>query len=249
MFARGSRYYNVSESAPVDAAGERLVGKDVRVIPDTPGTFQHAVAGHDRLDLLAYKYYGDSTRWWQIADANPAFPFPPDLLDRGPLVEELLALVDADNAARLQSLLATWNAIGQVKLQSSSLVIADIVVSFAPAARPQILSAIGQYGFRLVRSYTWTAGAATFEAFTLDDRDLKTRWRAMVQRLDAMPGLAAVLSNLAEATLRIAYNGAVVARADIVAAMGRSGFAISPTESQRVERIGARIVIPPNGPG
>lgn len=28
-----------------------------------------AVQG-DRLDLLAYKYYGDSTKWWIIAHAN-----------------------------------------------------------------------------------------------------------------------------------------------------------------------------------
>jgi len=26
--------------------------------------------GTDRLDLLAYKYYGDQTYWWVIADAN-----------------------------------------------------------------------------------------------------------------------------------------------------------------------------------
>lgn len=25
----------------------------------------------DRLDLLAYNYYGDATMWWMIADANP----------------------------------------------------------------------------------------------------------------------------------------------------------------------------------
>lgn len=33
----------------------------------------------DRFDLLAYRYYGDPTLWWLIADANPEV-FYPDLV-------------------------------------------------------------------------------------------------------------------------------------------------------------------------
>ncbi len=30
----------------------------------------HIVEQGDRLDLLAYRYYGDAGKWWVIADAN-----------------------------------------------------------------------------------------------------------------------------------------------------------------------------------
>jgi len=46
----------------------------------------------DRLDLIAYDYYGDATKWWIIASANPnVFEFngslavPPGLQFRIPL--------------------------------------------------------------------------------------------------------------------------------------------------------------------
>src|SRR6266542_2938191 len=72
MFAKGSRYRNLPESSPVDADGERKRGKQLRLIAQPESQFLHAVQEKDRLDLLAYKYYGDPTRWWQIADANAA---------------------------------------------------------------------------------------------------------------------------------------------------------------------------------
>src|SRR3954451_14170856 len=100
MFFLGSLYRTLPPSSPVDAAGQRLLGTDLRVIPPSGGTFLHSVQDHDRLDLLALKYYGDASKWWQISDANPEFAFPNDLLDRGPLVEEVLSLVSpGDDAA------------------------------------------------------------------------------------------------------------------------------------------------------
>jgi nucleoid-associated protein YgaU len=36
------------------------------------------VAG-DRLDVLAYKYYGDAQKWWVILDANPRYMTPWDI--------------------------------------------------------------------------------------------------------------------------------------------------------------------------
>lgn len=32
---------------------------------------EHAITQHERIDTIAYKYYGDSTQWWRIAEANP----------------------------------------------------------------------------------------------------------------------------------------------------------------------------------
>jgi hypothetical protein len=250
MFARGSRYRDLPESAPLDARGDRAVGKNVRLIPRTPGQFLHTVNDRDRLDLLAFKYYRDPTRWWQISDANPDFPFPVDLLDRRPMVEERLALVDADNAGRFEDLLAAVNALGQVAAASNSFVASDIIaVLAATTVRPQIIAAIGQRGFRFLHSYSWTAPTGGIaEAFTLEDLRLKTRWRRMFEDLRAMPGVTELQSNLGEATIHVVYNAAMIDRGAILSRMSQNGFAVSPPLSERAERTGAKFVVPPNGP-
>jgi hypothetical protein len=250
MFARGSRYRNVPESASLDARGERAVGKELRFVSRLSGQFLHTVNDRDRLDLLAFRYYGDPTRWWQISDANLEFPFPVDLLDRGPMVEELLALVDADNVKRFGDLLTAINSLGKVVRESNSFVADDIVVLFAATTvRPQIISAIGQHGFRFLRSHSWTPPAGGIaEAFTLEDMQLKTRWRRMLEELRATPGVIELQSNLAEATIDIVRNAAMIDRDDVLSKVANSGFAVSPLLSQQLERIGAKIVIPPNGP-
>lgn len=38
--------------------------------------FIHNYQLGDRIDLLAYKYYGDSQLWWVIMDANPKYMTP-----------------------------------------------------------------------------------------------------------------------------------------------------------------------------
>jgi hypothetical protein len=250
MFARGSRYRNLPESAPLDARGERVVGKELRFGARLSGQFLHTVNDRDRLDLLAFKYYGDPTRWWQISDANPEFPFPVDLLDRGPMVEELLALVDTDNAKRFDALVTAVNVLGQVAAKSNSFVAADIVAVFAAATvRPQIISAIGQRDFRFLHSYSWVPpGGGIAEAFTLEDLQLKTRWRRMLEDLCATPGVTGLQSNLAEATIHVLRNAAMIDRDAILSKLSKSGFAVSPLLSQQAERVGAKIIVPPNGP-
>jgi len=37
----------------------------------------------DRLDLLANRFYRDSRLWWLIAEANPDYLYPDDLLEPG----------------------------------------------------------------------------------------------------------------------------------------------------------------------
>src|SRR4030095_7689313 len=96
MFTRGSRYRNLPETAVLNAKGEWVRGKDLRLIParetllaPTGQQVTHTVLEADRLDLLPLEYDGDTTRWWQVGDVNPELPFPTDLLDRRPLVEEV----------------------------------------------------------------------------------------------------------------------------------------------------------------
>ncbi len=82
MFFKGSRYKNLPDVVTTDANGQAARSKTLRRIPDTPGTFLHTVSQTDRLELLAYKYYGDPQKWWLICDANPDIALPTDLLDR-----------------------------------------------------------------------------------------------------------------------------------------------------------------------
>jgi nucleoid-associated protein YgaU len=52
---------------------------DLPTIPDQPGDIVHTVKSTDRLDLLAYEYYGDPVAQWVIAVANDLEILPTDL--------------------------------------------------------------------------------------------------------------------------------------------------------------------------
>jgi hypothetical protein len=92
MFFKGSRYKDLPKIRSTDAKGQTARSKTLRWIPDTPGTFLHTLNQTDRLDLLAYKYYGNPKKWWLICDANPDFALPINLLDRTPIVQEIVNL-------------------------------------------------------------------------------------------------------------------------------------------------------------
>ena len=86
MFSKISRYRKVPDVTAPDARGRMLAAKDLRLLPDVTGTFRHTVDGGDRLDQLAYKYYGQPLHWWNICDANPEFLSPLALLAKDPIV-------------------------------------------------------------------------------------------------------------------------------------------------------------------
>jgi hypothetical protein len=78
-FFKGSRYELVGEIELLDGEGRLVRCKRTRFIPATPARLTHVVADHDRIDLLAHRYFRDSERFWRICDANRAL-WPPDLL-------------------------------------------------------------------------------------------------------------------------------------------------------------------------
>jgi hypothetical protein len=250
MFARSSRYRNLAEVHALDRNGQPVVALELRFIPETTGQFLHTVTDHDRLDLLAFKYYSDPSKWWQICDANQQFSFPLDLFDRGLAVDERLVLADTANAAQFGNLLADVNGLARVQVQSNAPVAAEIVAIYNPAAvRQQIVGAIQLRGFRLLRSFSWTVAQGTAESFTLEDPSLKARWAAMLAELRPMPGMVALVPDLVGSAIRITYNSAILTRSGILLAISRSGLAVSPELLVRPSRIGAKIVIPPNGAG
>lgn len=67
-----SRYAGLPVVTVVGDDGLTRVLGVPRVVPEPPvdGTYQ--VRPGDRLDLLAIRLEGDSTRWWTLADANPS---------------------------------------------------------------------------------------------------------------------------------------------------------------------------------
>jgi len=260
MFARGSRYRNLTESSPVDAKGDRLRGKDVRLNPPTPGQFSYRVGQGDRLDLLALKFYGDPTKWWQISDANPVPAFPPDLLDRQPIVEETFALDCPDFEARRESLKIALGAFGNVRTEERSFfeetvprapdfLESTITVTHGTATTPHaaIVAAIAAQGFRLLRSFAWAEATQAVDAFSFDDPRAKEQWDRLLATWRQTPGVVEVRSFVTEKKLIVTYNAAMLrgGRQAIVDGIKLAGFAIVD-EPHPTTQLGATITVPPN---
>lgn len=247
MFAKNSRYARLPESSPVDAQGDRFRGKNLRRIPFSAGTFLHTVQNSDRLDLLAMKYYGEPTKWWQICDANPQFEFPLDLLGRVPVKEEVFVLVDGQAEDRFNALVQALTGLGAVRNPIMEASVSSVVVlSITPALRSQIIAQIAAHGLAFLRSFAWVDGMNDGELFYFEDRSAKTNWRLLLEGLAETPGVLEVESQSESGSLRVVYNSAVVGRDAILNQIAMQGYALEPALSDSVERVGQPIVIPPN---
>lgn len=84
MIFQGSRYETVPEINIVDSNGNShptvMAGTPPKVLGDY--TF-YTVKYNDRLDTLAYAFWGDSALWWRIADMNPDYAFFPSQIEPG----------------------------------------------------------------------------------------------------------------------------------------------------------------------
>jgi len=263
MFSKGSRYRNLPESTARNAKGDWVRAKDLRVIPRMETLLAsparrvfHSVVDSDRLDLLAFKYYNDTTRWWQISDVNPQFPFPADLLDERPFVEEVFALDHESFSGRYVQLTAALAGEGSVLplVESSfdgdstaeqNFVEASVLMTYAtsPATRQAILNEIQNRGFHLLHTFAWSQGATTTEAFTFEDRGAKNDWQSLTSRLVEMPGVARLEPDITDATLLIVYNESALKRESLLSLMKNEGFDATST---RLTRVGDKIAIPPS---
>lgn len=88
MFFEDSRYRTVPVEVTLDSAGRRLASADRRLPTQVTGIFRHTVDDGDRLDMLAYRYYQDSRKWWRILDANPEFMMPQAMLGKTPVITQ-----------------------------------------------------------------------------------------------------------------------------------------------------------------
>jgi hypothetical protein len=269
MFSKGSRYRNLPETVSLNTNGERFQGKvmrrRLRALDQTPdgapeSRFLHTVLSGDRLDLLAYKYYGDTTRWWLIGDSNPEWSFPLDLLDERPIVEEGFLLSHNDFEKRYSDLLVALRNIGEVhsdtisffslnepfrtdQIASPDFLEETILVVYAPAARGQVLDAITANGFHRLSSFGFPRNGLFAESFTIDDPAAKGNWRNLIDALRDAPGIVDLQTELTEASLDVVYNTTAISREGIVNLIDSQGFSF---ESIPYSRVGRKIRIPPN---
>jgi len=82
MIFKGSRYERVGVYPVTTADGRTVTALKIRLIPATPAGFFHTFTADQRLDLLAFTFYGNPEKFWLIADANPEMD-PEDLLEPG----------------------------------------------------------------------------------------------------------------------------------------------------------------------
>lgn len=257
MFFKGSRYRNLPQSANLTADGERLLGVETRLIPAVAGQFLHTVSEGDRLDLLAFKYYGDPKRWWLIADANRnAAEYPPDMLDRGPIIDEELGLVQTSMNGRVLALIDSLGQWGPAELAHADAtrgkrILPDatpIVVRYGAGARASVIDEILMAGFSIIASFVWAHGSETAEMFTIADEAIKGAWSDLMNELARVPGVECAQSLESHERVHLVYDGARVSRDSILGLFADAGFSVVPELSRQAGRLGSRIVIPPNEP-
>ena len=151
MFFKGSRYKELPEINATDAEGQTARSKALRLIPDTPGTFLHTVNQMDRLDILAYKYYGESRKWWLICDANADFALPTDLLNRNPLVQEIFHLEPLEGDNKWPILIRALKELRGVREVQADIFQATLDVTYNQKEldREEITNAINSQGFEV----------------------------------------------------------------------------------------------------
>lgn len=111
MFSKQSRYRRLPDVAAVRRDGRRVAAKELRELPDVTGSFTHTVAAGDRLDQLAFVYYGQPLQYWRICDANPEFLSPLALLGQEPLTTTTYAVTVPDPAPPWAEVLAALSAL------------------------------------------------------------------------------------------------------------------------------------------
>lgn len=97
---KGSRYEATPPFQP-DATGRQVFrGLTPRTLGNPEAVLEHVVSHKDRLDSLAQNYYSRPGSWYRIAEANPDFLFPEDILHQlAPDEQTSVADLERDSGA------------------------------------------------------------------------------------------------------------------------------------------------------
>lgn len=106
-FSTLSRYRLVPDIAAPNRSGRVVAGKDARPLPDVAGVLTHTVEAGDRLDQLAFTFYGQPLNYWRICDANPDFLSPLAMLGKESVATARFALAAPAEPPPWAALIAT----------------------------------------------------------------------------------------------------------------------------------------------
>jgi hypothetical protein len=244
MFLQGSRYRNLPLISLPDASGVPTNSVIVRPANPAQGSFQHTVNSEDRLDLLAYKYYADSSRWWMISDGNPQADFPTDLLDNYPIRIDEIAVLPQDYLLRKENLASVLSGFGPLFRNHEEIWQATFTVEYpAATARAQIVAQIRKARFRILSSHSWPSGASVRESFTFTDPSVTLLWNNLLGALGQTPGVLDIASVRAGELFRLRYLETQLTPETIQNRIALAGFVYQPLASRRVEPLGTQILI------
>lgn len=270
MFERDSRYRFINVFQETTPARGAVRSTQLRIVPETSGRLLHRVHQSDRLDLLAYRYYRNSTAWWRICDANSAASYPLDLIDAAPCVQEHYVL-DVPRfwtwRAQLPSALAQ---LGTTRWVGSTLFVTDDVTwlstlgdasdTLQPPTRDCIVAAcfsepfpaqslraaITTSGLTLRDVHVEQAGPARTELWYCQDVALSEAWSTMLCRLRDAAGVLSVEPSTGVWSVRVAYNARQMSHEQVVDVITAGGFEVA--SSWRDVSEAKQLVIPPYTP-
>jgi hypothetical protein len=105
-----SRYHRVPVVTLADLRRGAVVVTEARPLPATTPALQHTLAAGDRLDRLAWTFYGDPLQLWRICDANPDFLSPLALMGQEASTTVGLPVVTPGDGPPWAPMLATLTA-------------------------------------------------------------------------------------------------------------------------------------------
>ncbi len=234
MFSKNSRYRKVPDVVTTDSKGRKLKSRNFRLLPEVSGDFFHTVEEIDRLDHLAYKYYKQSRKWWRICDANPEFMSSQALLGKEAIVTVRFPL--------------TFKAVSTI-----------------PEPEPK-LGELPADGLKKVTDITVSKPSDKGVSKAPEIKLKQPPWAELLRKLSEEPGIedvkviddihlipvgethndqeATVYRERYERAVIVTYNQMNLQTEDIDAIIKDSGF--EPGQPENIDRVGKKIVIPPN---
>jgi hypothetical protein len=263
MFSKISRYRKLPDVVSIDPKGRALESKSLRLLPAVSGSFRHTVEASDRLDHLAFKYYNQPRNWWRIADANPAFLCPHELLGQAPWTTSEIPL-SADGQApawsELLRLLGRTPGVDEVVLGTAAQPVAEpeilqgnLIFDIGLGMASELDASAEAQQLTLALSLALAAEGLVFaaqirvhkpDAATWQITDLETREIYTLQ-LFVDDGLLNVYQSQLRHhwSMRIVFNNLILSIRDILDIIEAQGFVTGT--SAEVGRLGKAVVIPP----